>query len=149
MTELLPAEQQALIDEARASIRTAFVNNDPVAIHYGLAQRLLNEMERLIRADKTAALQAEHERDCAIENVKRLTLILAQVHALANPRLVLATNGAEIVKLTGEFAPAEPNDVARPCACDEPLRETCMCEYVRAGISCRLTGSVSTRTAPP
>lgn len=59
----------------------------------------------------TSYLQLQHERDCAIEDVKRLTLILAQVHALANPRLLLSTAGAEIVKLTREFAPAEPDDV--------------------------------------
>lgn len=34
--------------------------------------------------------------------------------------------------------PAEP--AARACSCDEPLSETCLAKYFKAGITCRLTG---------
>jgi hypothetical protein len=68
--------------------------------------------------NRNIALLAE-QRDEFRDEVERLRLRLSEIHDLANPRLVLATNGAAIVKLTGEFArgipvPDETLDRSKP-----------------------------------
>jgi predicted nuclease with TOPRIM domain len=60
--------------------------------------------------NRNIALIAE-ERDKYRDEVDRLRLRLSEIHDLANPRLVLATNGAAIVRLTGEFAKEAADDV--------------------------------------
>jgi hypothetical protein len=113
MTELLPTDD--VIDVMRKAQRADHLA-ECNALGAGIAEIERLERERAewsgiaAQRNRNIALLAE-QRDEFRDEVERLRLRLSEIHDLANPRLVLATNGAAIVRLTGEFA--KQDDVTR------------------------------------